>query len=382
MNSTLEDTCLDNSVIQNCVCSIFNRQDIKIKKWEMSALSCRSMNFTTGGVYRVQGTAIVDAQEMHWSTILKIIKQESEEKNNIQHHNYWKREIMVNKSGILNSIPKNINTPKCYWIEEISNGVAMLFMEEINGNNHSNWSKEDLMFIAKQLGEYQGMYVTGHQQLPDHEWLCKQWLWSWVKGCMKYASDPSVSYPVIKGKSDRVDRIWKMYTYLSGNSNKHFQVLSNLPRVLAHQDLSKQNIFLDKDTEGNKTLTLIDWQFLSISGLGEDLGKLFGVAMSQGDIPIETAWEVQELVYNCYKDGLKDVGWTGDSTLARYGFCVSVAFRSTWEVPKLLNSLANYDFNGDKEEDSKINNLIQTVEIQLKLAVEAEGIITRGLLRH
>ncbi|WP_449290192.1 phosphotransferase [Paenibacillus motobuensis] len=45
--------------------------------------------------------------------------------------------------------------------------------------------------------------------------------------------------------------------------------LSQLPRVLAHQDLGQKNMILTS----NFQLVLIDWQFLSISGIGEDLGK-------------------------------------------------------------------------------------------------------------
>ncbi|WP_425542067.1 phosphotransferase [Paenibacillus motobuensis] len=56
---------------------------------------------------------------------------------------------------------------------------------------------------------------------------------------------------------------------MSEKINEKLDSLSQLPRVLAHQDLGQKNMILTS----NFQLVLIDWQFLSISGIGEDLGK-------------------------------------------------------------------------------------------------------------
>jgi hypothetical protein len=63
--------------------------------------------------------------------------------------------------------------------------------------------------------------------------------------------------------------------------------------------LSKQNIYIQLKQE-QKKVTFIDWQFLSISGVGEDLGKLYGVALSQGDIPVEKGEYYQNFLFTSY----------------------------------------------------------------------------------
>ncbi|QOV12381.1 phosphotransferase [Viridibacillus arvi] len=152
--------------------------------------------------------------------------------------------------------------------------------------------------------------------------------------------------------------------------NNHLQTLSKLPRVLAHQDLSRQNMFINTYQGAEKVLTLIDWQFLSISGLGEDLGKLYGVAMSQGNIQSNQGDNYQKLLFKNYIEGLKDAGWNGDIALPRYGFCASVALRSAWEVPKLIKLAASSEIDLDV-----IENLTRIVSIQMDLGVEADSLM-------
>ena len=76
---------------------------------------------------------------------------------------------------------------------------------------------------------------------------------------------------------------------------------------------------------------------MSISGVGEDLAKMFGVNMSLGIIPPERYGAFQNSLFNAYIAGLKDMGWQGDEALARYGYCLGTALRSIWEVPKYIS---------------------------------------------
>ncbi|WP_230200121.1 oxidoreductase family protein [Bacillus niameyensis] len=148
--------------------------------------------------------------------------------------------------------------------------------------------------------------------------------------------------------------------------------LGRLPRVLAHQDLSKQNMFINKHKGAKKQLSLIDWQFLSISGLGEDLGKLYGVALSQQDIPIGKAEYYKELLFTNYIEGLREAGWDGDVTLPKYGFYITFALRSAWEVPKLIKLAADYIVKSNKEKKHAIELLTRITSMQVELGKEAE----------
>lgn len=103
---------------------------------------------------RASGASTLSGEtEILWSLVLKIIQSSSPEKNNPQHHNYWKREAFIQQSDILVNLPDGIHTPKCYLVKEKPDGTVWIWMEEVNEDNRS-------------------------------------WLDSWIKGCKQYASDP------------------------------------------------------------------------------------------------------------------------------------------------------------------------------------------------
>ena len=126
--------------------------------------------------------------------------------------------------------------------------------------------------------------------------------------------------------------------------------------------------------QNHKHWTLIDWQFLSISALGEDLGKLFGVALSQQNIPYEQGAYYENLLFTNYVDGLKQGGWNGNTNEARYGFCSSFALRSAWEIPKLIKLAA--EANSSKEYE--IKKLKYITNLQMTLGKEAMGLYLKN----
>src|SRR5690606_37497357 len=137
--------------------------------------------------------------------------------------------------------------------------------------------------------------------------------------------------------------------------------------------LSRQNIFITKNNDDENQVAFIDWQFLSISALGEDLAKMFGVALSQGDIPLDKAKHYEEALFHAYISGLALAGWKGNIQLVRYAFCISVAARSFWEIPKLFKLLAFK--RNDLESSGNAKQLLQIVNLQVSYAKEAEKLI-------
>lgn len=63
----------------------------------------------------------------------------------------------------------------------------------------------------------------------------------------------------------------------------------------------------------------------------------------------------------------------GDESLARYGYCLSTALRSVWEVPQYfsLNAQLQSDLlNANLQE--RVNRLEQIIIIHQKMTLEAE----------
>ncbi|GAE06408.1 hypothetical protein JCM10914_2565 [Paenibacillus sp. JCM 10914] len=333
----------------------------------------KTPNFTTSGIYRLHGTVSVHNGGLQaWSIIVKVIKPESDEKNVTQHHNYWRREALIFASDILEELPnciKVIKVPRCYLVEEQCDDTIWIWMEQIEGTYATNM--DQFFFIARQLGQWNGAYMTGYTALPQYDWLCQAWLKSWTTASLKYA--PDVETYINGTSNDQVRAMWIWYQNLIHKLDEMLHSLEQLPRVLAHQDLSQMNMFIVEGVNANSQLALIDWQFMSISGVGEDLGKLFGVNMSLGIIQQEQYDEFQTTLYDSYLEGLRAVGWQGEECLVRYGFCLSMALRAVWEVPQYVSLLAQLEKDPTNQQRiDRINRLQSIISIQQDMYTEVE----------
>ncbi|GAA0339987.1 hypothetical protein GCM10008967_32970 [Bacillus carboniphilus] len=356
---------VNKETLHTCVSGILETIDFQIKTWKIEAMSSRTVNFTTKGIFRLSGLADVMGEEVPWSLVVKVIQPESEEKDDTQHHNYWKREALVYQSGLLSDLPTVIRTPKCYAVEEVREDSIWIWLEELKEDNSGKWTESQFASVAKKLGIFHGAYLTG-KLVPMQEWICQNWLESWIDGCKMYASNPEEFLPFVE---EETEDIWSAYKLLNQNLDKHLDMLKKLPQVLSHQDLSQQNMYMDPNGENFK---LIDWQYLSISSVGEELGKLFGVALSQDDIPIDRAEEYMELLFSHYVEGLGEAGWRGDTTIPMYSYYLSFACRSFWEVPKLIKLLAEPKVK--PIEPDKLNLVSEIVNLQTKFGRRADNL--------
>ncbi|MBS4201682.1 phosphotransferase [Bacillus sp. FJAT-49732] len=363
---------INQNIVAECVSKMVKSRVGSLQGFHIEPIKTISKNFITKGIYRIFNKTVVNHEEQAWSLILKIIHPENDEKNVPQHHNYWKREALVFQSNFLVDCPQNIRAPRCFAVEEKEDNSIWLYLEEMRGNHEPHWTEENLCFIAKELGKFQGAYAAGNKKLPDVPWICKAWLSSWVKGCQQYADHPSIYYEQIKD-IPQIDHVFAAYEALNDKLEYHLARLKKCPQTVSHQDLSKQNIFVTKNNDDENQVAFIDWQFLSISALGEDLAKMFGVALSQGDIPLDKAKNYEEALFQAYIEGLAEAGWKGNIQLVRYAFCISIAARSFWEIPKIFKLLA-YKTN-DTELSRNIKQLFQIVNLQVSYAKETDELI-------
>lgn len=345
-----------------CVRQIFGEPEVEIVTFSCEDLDYKTPNFTTAGIFHLHGLATIHHEQHPWSIILKIIKSDSTEKDDPEHHNYWRREALVFKSKILDELPSAIYAAKCYLVEEQADGTVWLWMERIEGEYAH--SKEQFDYVAEQLGRFNGAYLTG-KKIPDEPWICRSWLKSWTTSSKMYA--PNIENYFNQIHSDHIRNLWTWFQDFSNQMDRNLRTLNNLPQILAHQDLSQMNMLLTP----NGGLVWIDWQFMSISGLGEDLGKMFGVNMSLGVIPTHRYKEYKESLFQFYLKGLRDTGWNGDQSLARYGYCLSTALRSVWEVPQYFSLSTQLETDSDNLKlKDRVAQLERIINIHREMAEE------------
>ena len=351
-----------------CLQNIYNKAAVKLVTITCDDFGYKTPNFTTAGIFHLHGFVTIKNEQLPWSIILKVIKPDSTEKEEPLHHNYWRREALVFESKLLDDLPDSIQAAKSYLIEEQQDGTIWLWMERVKGQYAD--SQEQFDFIARQLGRFNGTYLM-EKEIPNQEWICRGWLKSWTTASRMYA--PSPEDYLHRLHRDNVRSIWSWFQGFNKQVENNLSSLERLPRVLAHQDLSQMNMLIVKNDFETDRLVLIDWQFMSISGVGEDLAKMFGVNMSLGIIPPERYGAFQNSLFNAYIAGLKDMGWQGDEALARYGYCLGTALRSIWEVPKYISLAAQLE--GDPQNinlHDSVAQLEQIIKVHMDMALEAD----------
>jgi hypothetical protein len=71
----------------------------------------------------------------------------------------------------------------------------------------------------------------------------------------------------------------------------------------------------------------IDWGYVGIGSIGEDLACLVGASALWFHAPSVQLAELDEVAFDGYVRGLRDVGWRGDSRQARLGYAVTATLR-------------------------------------------------------
>ncbi|MDR9854229.1 phosphotransferase [Paenibacillus sp. VCA1] len=352
---------------------ILQTDDGFLSQWDCEPIGPKNRNFVTDGVYRVSGKYVIGGAVHEWTAILKIVLADPN-RDDPAHYNYWRREVLAYESGLLKSLPASFRAPECYAIDEQDDGSVWLWLEDIP-HESKRWERGDYAFAAAKLGEFHAAYVLG-QPLPDFSWINRHWMRSWIHECKKYrqvhqesiAKHPAVSS---NGLTSVIDRFAVLETLIP----EWLAALERLPRTFSHQDYYESNILLTPDGLHEGSLALIDWQFASISGVGEDLGRFFGLSVSRGQVPLESYRDDLELFISSYISGLKGAGWRGDEALPRFGCLAAFALRAVWEVPKLLKKL---------EQDPKApesRKLMRIAEMQMEAAEEAEALRRQLMLK-
>ncbi|MBM7569506.1 hypothetical protein [Paenibacillus sacheonensis] len=365
-NNTVDEFKVDPAYLQSLLRRIVSSKCLQLLSWSCSLLG---KNKGESSVYRVSCTILDNDVEQNYALIIKILKPDYL-RNHVDHYYYWKREALVYHSGILSQLPLSIRAPLCHAVEEHPDESLWIWLEDIAIEAiQCDWSFAHMCKISYLLGKYNGVYITG-THLPNESFLCRSWIRSWVEVCAAYAK------PIEEQKNiwnscledfNANSSMWGLYHINRNRVNSLLETIELLPRVFAHQDVHWDNIFIEQ-VNGIDTLLAIDWQFASISGVGEELGRMFGYALIKNKIPVNKVEEYKEELFQNYLQGLRDQGWDGNSKLVRFGFIASASLRFIMVMDKLISNLEEDDRKNQKE---KSRHLLLVAQALLELAEES-----------
>ncbi|MHA7967520.1 hypothetical protein ACX93W_25690 [Paenibacillus sp. CAU 1782] len=364
--NTVDEFRIEPAYLQSLLRQIVPSEYLQLLSWNCSRLG---KNKGESSVYRVFCTILDNDKEQNYALILKILKPDYS-RNQVEHYYYWKREVLVYQSGMLSRLPLSIRAPLCHAVEEHPDGDVWIWLEDMAIEAiQSDWSFAHMSKISHLLGKYNGVYITG-TPLPTESFLCHSWLRSWVEVCVAYTKpieEQKVIWDSCLEDFNGNSSMWELYQINRHRVNSLLETRELLPRVFTHQDVHWDNIFIEQ-VNGIDSLLAIDWQFASISGVGEELGRMFGYALIKNKIPINKVEEYKEALFQSYLQGLRDKGWKGNSKLVRFGFIASTSLRFIMVIDKLIRNLEETDRKNQKE---KSRHLVLVAQALLEMAEES-----------
>ena len=152
--------------------------------WQVAPLK-NSYGGATGGILRVEGSAIASGGSVPFTLVLKVIRAPlsgtvgaSPGSADPADGSYWKREALAYQSGFLDDLP-GIMAPHCYGVEEQADGALWLWLEAVQDDGGPVWPLDCYGMVARHLGRFNGAYLAGRPR-PEYAWLSRRWLRDWV----------------------------------------------------------------------------------------------------------------------------------------------------------------------------------------------------------
>jgi hypothetical protein len=315
---------LDPATLRDPVRRALGSATADVQSWDVRPLG-NVANAVTGGVYRVRGTASDASAPVSWSLVLKACHDPGEEQHHdARAHNYWKREFLAYGSGLLEDLPPGVRAPRFYGAVERPDGGTWLWFEDLTDAYGSPWPLERYGLAARHAGQFNGAYLTG-RPIPDLPWLS-------VRAGLSFFDQmgPSLERVDALGDHPLVRREWPDATVLERSARlwrereAFYTALARLPRTLCHMDLFRLNLFAVRSPHGDDETVGVDWAFLGLAAVGEELAPLVYASPLLAGEDADQARELGETCFEGYLAGLRDAGWSGDARLARLGYTAGV----------------------------------------------------------
>jgi hypothetical protein len=280
------------------------------------------VNLVTLGVYRVAGRAragsVVSGTGGEWSVILKITQSPDglpDEKVGAA------REILAYRSGLLDTLT-GVRAPRCYGITPHRDGYVNVWLEDLGDRSKDGWQMADYVTAARDLGRLAAPYLTG-RPLPTYTWLETAGARAWVaRQEPNYTSLSEIRDHALVRRATPDDLLSRQLAVFQ-ERHTFLDALDRLPRTFCHRDSIPRNLSVRHHPGAASETVAFDWAQAGIGPLGRDLASLVPAGAHSGDVDPHRLHEVDLVAFRAYVEGLRELGWTGDERLARFGYCAS-----------------------------------------------------------
>src|SRR5512142_1959648 len=264
---------IDSTMLTPLVREALSQNDVVVVDWKYEALHGASFN---SEIYRFSGNAQSREDILPWSLILKIIRS-PDGTDDPSSFNYWEREALAYRSGLLDNLPDGMSAPRCFGIVEQPGLEAWLWLEEVMDELQASWSLEQYGRVAHHLGQFNGAYLKGWH-LPTQPWLAKGRLRAWVAIAGIPVAAGVLAHPLVSRLYP--DDMYKRVLQVWSEHEAWIAFMENQPQTLAHLDAFRRNLFARHDSHGDIQTILIDWSFMGSAALGEEIAPLVAASLN------------------------------------------------------------------------------------------------------
>ncbi|MBI2502997.1 MAG: aminoglycoside phosphotransferase family protein [Candidatus Latescibacteria bacterium] len=365
------------AALEEVVGRALGKEHVEVVDWSIQKVPGGLDRSST--VYRATGTANVGKGLQEWSVFLKVF-QPLPGREDPASAFYWRREPEAFASGILDQLAEGLVGPRLLGTEDHGTEV-WLWLEHVGGVPGTEWTLDQALAAVRKLGTFSGAYLAG-RQLPSEPWILRDLRHAWAveaaPGIARLAA--MRDHPLVRiGWSDGLDEV--VLRFWEDDRPRFLEALGRLPRTLQHGDPNPLNMFVRPVASGGngraggvEQTVVIDWAFLCITPLGEDLATLasYAAAWGRGKPGID-AQATTALIIETYTEGLRENGWRGDAQLVRLGYHLTKALRYLLH-PFVLELLDEVDHTRAEQKFGKpVKEILQSVPNILQRGLAAAG---------
>ncbi|PYE48370.1 phosphotransferase [Deinococcus yavapaiensis] len=262
-------------------------------------------------LFLLQGHALTEGTLQPWSLVLKTFEKLDAQQ---QSHDLWAltREYEAYHSNLLSNLPGPVRVPRAYALTERGD-QRWLWLEYVRETTPT-WTLETYAHAARQLGAFNGAYLTG-TPLPDAPWLLRNLVEQWST---MFAPTSAWQAPLVRqffppDLQANVLRLWDERTVF-------YQALRSLPQVFSHFDFHRRNLLVR-----HEEIVAVDWAWCGHGAVGGDVVSLVGSTCMLGEWDVEEIEVLEGVVFEAYLEGLRIAGWRGDASVVRLGYAAWLA---------------------------------------------------------
>ena len=276
-------------------------------------------------VFDVQGMGRVGGAERPWSLVLKVLGPAAGPDDPTL-AGYWKREMLLYGSGLLDDLPAGLRAPRCYGYDEPIDGVVWLWLEHVREDGERMWPLARWALAARHLGRFNGAYLAG-RPLPRAPWLGGRRLRTTLERHRSHVAQIAAAPDNPELRRWWPPRVVAAILRLWEERDTFYEALERLPQTFCHGDAIRRNLLAGADET-----VAVDWEFAGHYAVGEEVGQTLSVASAFYDVEPADLPAMDEALFANYLDGLREAGWRGNSTQVRFAYAAHAALRNLFNT--------------------------------------------------